>query len=121
MGNNFPLSVLACEFCFLEPSRACSLPFLLQLMMFFANVRPATNSGVAASRRQIRNSEEPLTSMTRYTLLEAITRILGHSIDSGTDINDLRMYLAFWLSLLCASDENIEKFIVTIKLQQVPF
>lgn len=82
-----------------------------------ANVRPATNPGVAASRRWIRNSEEPLTNMTRYTLLEAITHISGHSIDSATDINDLRMYLAFFLSLLCASNENIEKVIVTIKLQ----
>lgn len=82
-----------------------------------ANVRPATNSRVACCRRRIRNSEEPLTNMTRYTSLEAITHIWGHSIDSDIDINDMRMHLAFLLSLLCACDENIEKVILTIKLQ----
>lgn len=45
----------------------------------------------------------------------------GHSLDSGTDVNDPRMCLAFSLSLLCANNENIEKVIVTIKLQPSSF
>lgn len=45
----------------------------------------------------------------------------GDSVDSGTDFNDPKIHLPFSFSLLCPSNENIEKVIVTIKLQHSSF
>lgn len=42
----------------------------------------------------------------------------GHSIDSSSDLNDPRIHLPFSFSRISPSNENIEKVIVTVKLQQ---
>lgn len=59
--------------------------------------------------------------MTRCILQETITVPQGHSVESNADFNGPRIHLPFSFSLLPQSNENIEKRIVTIKLQHRSF
>lgn len=109
--------------CFSENSRPCSLSCLQQLMISlqmsglqrvqFCCCKWETDK----KQWRVTNSFCNKTWQGAYYWRQ-LQASRGHSIDAGANFNDPRIHLPFSFSLLSPSNENIEKVIVTIKLQQ---
>ena len=125
MVNNspFPKPRRKCDFP--EILQPCSLCCLQQLMILLQMSGLQQFSFVVASGRLIRNSEESgralATKHDKVHYWRQLHASQGHSIDSSTDLNDPRIHLPFSFLLISPSNENIEKVIVTVNMQQNSF